>query len=438
MKIKLDDEVDRILRAGMKRRPAEHALNDVPSEAHLDTDALSLYVEQALTPALRVAYTRHLIACAACREQVAMLARLTDVADETNVTAQSVASQSVAIANGEASKTSPVESVIVADTALPRASAWERFTHYFFAPRALVFALPVLALVLISATIFFLTSRSETDSTSLIAVRQPGTMNANMNMSANMNTNASEVYAATERALMNANGNFNPMPVSPDAKQNGGAVSNPQESARTASVATESARSPAAPSETLSPPSPPPAGQLPNSAPGIAPRTETQSPVTARKEADARRDDAEAVSVAETEEAKVALNNTIREAEQSRVARAAPAPVKRSADSANVASTTSQPGAMPGDSASRARRAVGASVSDKPLVTRTVGGKRFARRGAAWVDESFVAGSALTDVPRNSTQYRALLTAEPALRAIIESLGGEVIVVTKNQAYRIR
>lgn len=447
MKIELDDEVDRILRARMKRRPAERALSDAPTDAHLDADALSLYVEQALTPALRAAYTRHLIACGACREQVAMLARLIDVTDETNVAAQSVAaqtitsqsaaSQTVAVSDGEANAPR-VENA--AGTALPRASVWERFTHYFFAPRALAFALPALALVILSATIFLLTSRPETDSTSLVAVSQPVTMNANMNMSANMNGNASEVYAATERGLMNANGNFNPSHVSPDAKQKGGAVSNSQESARTTSVANESARSPVAPSETLSPAPPPPPspGQSPNSAPGVAARIETQSSATARKESDARRDDEEAVSIADTDEAKVARNNTIREAEQSRAARVAPAPVKRSADSANATSTMSQPGAMPGDSASRARRAVGGSVTDKPLVTRTVGGKRFSRRGAVWVDEIYVAGSALTDVRRNSTQYRALLNAEPALRATIEALGGEVIIVAKNRAYRIR
>jgi len=179
---------------------------------------------------------------------------------------------------------------------------------------------------------------------------------------------------------------------------------------------------------------------LPTSAPEIALRAETPSPSIAGREADARRADAKSKGVANTDEEKVA-RDAIVEAEKSRAGRVSTATEKRATDSAGAASTMRQPGAPTDDLARRSRLpspAAGAASGDKPPVTRTIGGKRFVKRGAAWVDESFVAGSALTDVRRNSAQYRALLTAQPALRAILESLGGEVVVVAKNQSYRVR
>ena len=45
---------------------------------------------------------------------------------------------------------------------------------------------------------------------------------------------------------------------------------------------------------------------------------------------------------------------------------------------------------------------------------------------------------ATVKVKRGSEQYRALIADEPAIRSIAEQLGGEVIVVWKGTAYRIR
>ena len=46
--------------------------------------------------------------------------------------------------------------------------------------------------------------------------------------------------------------------------------------------------------------------------------------------------------------------------------------------------------------------------------------------------------NATVNVSRGSEQFRALIADEPALRSIAEQLGGEVIVVWKGTAYRIR
>jgi len=70
--------------------------------------------------------------------------------------------------------------------------------------------------------------------------------------------------------------------------------------------------------------------------------------------------------------------------------------------------------------------------------TRRVSGRLFHRQGNAWVDADYVSGRATVNVSRGSEQFRALIADEPALRSIAEQLGGEVIVVWKGIAYRIR
>jgi hypothetical protein len=41
-------------------------------------------------------------------------------------------------------------------------------------------------------------------------------------------------------------------------------------------------------------------------------------------------------------------------------------------------------------------------------------------------------------VTRGSEQYRALVADEPGIKTIADQLGGEVIVVWKGRAYKIR
>ncbi len=66
----------------------------------------------------------------------------------------------------------------------------------------------------------------------------------------------------------------------------------------------------------------------------------------------------------------------------------------------------------------------------------TISGRSFQRRGNAWVDTAFSSARGVTSVGRGTEQFRALIADEPGLRAIVQRLGGEVIVVWKNRAYR--
>ena len=68
---------------------------------------------------------------------------------------------------------------------------------------------------------------------------------------------------------------------------------------------------------------------------------------------------------------------------------------------------------------------------------RSVGGRQFVRRGSAWIDTAYRA-QATTNVRRGTEQYRALVADEPGLRKIASQLEGEVVIVWKGRAYRIR
>jgi len=66
--------------------------------------------------------------------------------------------------------------------------------------------------------------------------------------------------------------------------------------------------------------------------------------------------------------------------------------------------------------------------------TTSVGGKTFKRADNVWVDSGYK-GRATTNVTRGTKEYKKL---DSGLRAIAENLGGTVIIVWKEKAYRIQ
>ena len=80
----------------------------------------------------------------------------------------------------------------------------------------------------------------------------------------------------------------------------------------------------------------------------------------------------------------------------------------------------------------------GRDRGDKVSETRSVAGRRFRREGSIWVDTGFDSSRPTVNVTRGSEQYRALIADEPEIKTIAEELSGEVIVVWKSTAYRIR
>lgn len=70
--------------------------------------------------------------------------------------------------------------------------------------------------------------------------------------------------------------------------------------------------------------------------------------------------------------------------------------------------------------------------------SQTVSGRTFRRSGNAWIDTAYNSSRTLMNVGRGTEHFRTLMADEPGLRTIVQQLGGEVIVVWKNRAYRIR
>jgi hypothetical protein len=69
--------------------------------------------------------------------------------------------------------------------------------------------------------------------------------------------------------------------------------------------------------------------------------------------------------------------------------------------------------------------------------TRTAAGRRFRKERGIWVDTAY-AGGATTDLARGSEQYRALVADEPEIKKIADQLDGQIVVVWKGRAYRIK
>jgi hypothetical protein len=75
-----------------------------------------------------------------------------------------------------------------------------------------------------------------------------------------------------------------------------------------------------------------------------------------------------------------------------------------------------------------------ASTEEAPQ-TRSAGGRKFRKQGAAWVDQKFKSSMTLKSVSRGSDEFAGL---DSGLRSIAQQLGGEVIVVWKGKAYLIK
>ena len=67
-------------------------------------------------------------------------------------------------------------------------------------------------------------------------------------------------------------------------------------------------------------------------------------------------------------------------------------------------------------------------------VTRLVGGKRFDNRNGVWYDSAY-RGQATINLRRASDEYKKI---DKGVRNIADTLGGTVVVVWKDKAYRIQ
>lgn len=359
---------------------------------HLDADELSSYAENALPAAARVRYTEHLAECAGCRELIVQL------------------SSSIGVVAAEES------------AKVPGPSGLRNFLASLFSPMVLRYAIPAVGLIVVAAIGFF-------------SLRQDGGA---------LMTQQAEAPAAP------ANGSHN---FSLDSQSGTAGQLSSSDKSTSPTVVTNNA------SPVKSTPEGDVAAPPPNAPPMVDLHAEVNKDAAAKK-ADDQQTAANAAPAPQptpaplvaTEEAKKAEAEPPKEVSQRAVS---DLPVKQPSTTSGFETSKRRDGEIAGaGTGSRTERAArerapspaagrvlsqaeGADQSANEE-TRSVAGRRFRKQGNLWIDTGFTSGTSTVNVSRGSEQFRALVADEPEIKIIADQLGGEIIVVWKGRAYRIR
>jgi cytoskeletal protein RodZ len=380
MKQEINNEIDLLLRRLGRRPNAELR----PDQNHLDADELSSYAENALPSAARARYTEHIADCSRCRELVVQL------------------SASVELVNAE-----EVAKV-------PALSGVRKFLASLLSPMVLRYAVPALGVVLVMIIGFVIVRRERSESVAqLIEPEQKTTValpQASQSpegfLTFNDQTKGSPTSAAGRTAGDTKSPQGQPAPPPPNAPP---------------SVTVTTEVKPAAPAPT--PERQPLANEPPPAAKVAATNEESK---TVNVEAKKETIDNRAVSERGRNTVDLAKGAGSRAEE---------------AGAAQSASAKSKTGSFGAVSTGRARQPVqreGADKDEDAAESRSVAGRNFRKQRGVWIDTAYEASKSLTTLSRGSEQFRALVADEPVIKTIADQLDGEIIVVWKGRAYRIR
>lgn len=468
MPTEFDKEIDALLREGVRRgralsaapatdiergawtgeREGDGGVRATLSGAHLDADEQNAYAENSLPATARTHYAAHLADCDDCRRSVTQLALAAG-------TPAQLEQQAVA---GNAQK------------ALPNVT-WRERLGALFAPRAWRYAVPALALLLVGAVALMVSMRGS-------GQRQASTI-AQRNTTEQARPAATETHHATQDNSSATNAAPDD-PSAPDASNSNAIRAQEELAADTVARADTAARQPVTGVVTSADaPPPPPApssggstaaapviSQMPTPAPVDEAVTITSAPEAKVKNVEPAEEVAKDTQRTgnfenrQQQQSRERLSGPRRNMEQSRnlprgvnteilrdnadrndaANRAAPKPVPPAATAAAArrAPQREADGERNARASDDAKKSEGETSSKSAAETRTVAGRKFRRQGRAWVDTAYNSSQATTIVRRNSEQYRALIADEPELRRIGDALGGEVTIVWKGRAYRIR
>ncbi|MDT7602600.1 MAG: hypothetical protein QOF61_597 [Acidobacteriota bacterium] len=443
--------MDALLRGHVRREDARAARRDTRDllrdghagargaevGAHLDADALSAFAEQALPDATRARYAAHLADCDDCRRvatQVALTANVALARDEPSAVAVKISGAS-----------------------------WRERLAALFAPRAWRYAMPVVALLSVGVVALILMKSVPRGGTEL-ARRNEQTQSNSSTMVAQEENHAlqdakpsSSSTATTTRAEGNAANVAessvarNAAPAYDDMKkeQAGGAVAGAGTGTAGAVAPTVAAKQPRVEEQNAPPPSsssvvvmatpvpvPPPPASKPSS---NEDEIKVAKDASKEKSADLAAERAQPKQSRKEGERNAAASIAVPEPRSSNRAALRPGEIVATPgakEDANAAAkkTRRREAQEARDDAENSNAARDKSSTE----TRAVGGRKFRRDGDAWVDTAYHASQATTNVRRNSEQYRALVADEPELGRIAGALGGEVVVVWKGRAYRIK
>ena len=374
------NEVDLLLRAlarDVREGVRERTVGD-GVESHLDADELNAFAENVLPSATRARYMSHLADCDECRSQVSQLAQAAGLTHE------------------------PISEV-------PRSSFWS-YISAFFSPVVLRYAVPALALVAV-ASIGLLVYRNQAER-EYVAQRT------------NSETPAAATLAEPEQAPAAATSegatDDTAAETKPAAKSEPSKTVRDDEStgpAKTTSDVAEDRREKGGTSEAVGVAGAAPSVTYAPEPKAASPQPPTSNAPVAQTQADrARGQRAEQEEDFKRDESKASKETITGRA-------VSPLPVSRRAS-----------GELPQKNETTLAKDKQAKASSD---VKTIAGRKFQHDGDKWVDTDFD-GRATVVVRRGSEQYRALVSDEPKLKTIADSLEGTVIVVWKGRAYRFQ
>lgn len=402
MKQAENNEIDILLRslARRKRRGARFqtdtdagaAAELQPAGSHLDPDELNSYAEGKLPAAARGRYATHLADCDDCRVLVGQLT----------------------IASG-------VLSTQRAEERVGPKSTWKEKLAALLAPNVLRYAVP--ALVLVAVGVVGLLVLRQPKEPSLVARNSEATPAQTINDQTKRGSESSGAIALDDgRQNQQQQKQKTPQPEASGEVKNASKkeVSNsPTPSSREEAEKEKDSKSEAVAEARPRADTPAPAA----AAPALAKAADTAKEQPAKATNEKRSDDEDQAAQNRDEQRNVANVAGQRGPSASKI-------------NSQVAARKAKP--SPGEEArggggvsGRARR------SESESETRTIAGRRFRKQDDAWIDTAYD-GSATINVTRGSEQYRALVGDEPEIDRIAQQLSGEVVIVWKGRAYRIR
>ncbi|MDQ3584748.1 MAG: hypothetical protein M3407_03140 [Acidobacteriota bacterium] len=446
MKFEIDKEMDVLLRRHAQSQAApRHTFapqdNVASAGAHLDADELSAYAENALPASALARYAAHLADCDECRKVATSITLANNVAGELEKSAAAIA---------PASQTIP-------------ASWRERLSAWLTPHGAWRYALPLIALLVVSSIVLLALLRGDRQPTGELAQsREPSPQSA-ATQEIDQGTDG-EAPTAT-RPAAEANANAADDAATRNDARSGEPISPSKEDSKPATSAREPL-SDAAQSASVGRTAPgenaPAVAALPSPAPRVeevvVSKPEALAPITNAQPA---RIDESSNSVssnsARSGNAQLNSDNQSQNAAQNRgsvrdMNEAEPQQQERSRNQELAVNARRQKSRAPAKPESTKRegapteKKAAQAAQDKKNEddedvaeeTRIVAGRRFRRQGSMWVDTAYKPSQATVVVRRGSEQFRALAADAPELRSIANAFGGEVIVVWQGRAYRIR
>ena len=390
MKTTNQNEMDLLLRAlGRDAASRSQTGSSLETGDHLDADQLNCYAEGVVSDAERLRYNKHLADCDRCRSIVASL----------------------------------VPAMARQHEALKPESGWSLREQLaaLFAPSVLRFAIPALALTAVIAI-------------AIVALRRPQQTDF---IAQNQQQAPSAVPGSGETQPTTSNGA--PQPAgspgqqSAELKQKNALSDQKSDTSQPLAVAPKTSSDKATPEREAKGLLEPPDTSVAQSQPFAAQPSGASAPppppraasLDANKVAEARKKEED-----EDLQKRRRDENVFQARAENEVARGAPmkgGPLRN--NSGNVGGNSS----VLSRQANKDDRA-----AENAVETRKISGRLFHREGNAWIDSDYASGRATINVKRGSEQFRALIADEPGLRSIAEQLGGEVIVVWKGTAYRLR